>query len=166
MSLAWLLDFGGGCRAAVGEQHQVHLMHAPAVIELALTPGHARHALLWNDQCIPVLDIGAWLSHGARTADRRYLGVYMVPGQRAGSVQFGGLWMAQPPQRCQVEDDMAAALPAQPARWSDITCSCFDAGSGAVPILDLALVFGAALAQASGPLRSPLRSTRESMPAA
>ncbi|MFZ2652929.1 MAG: hypothetical protein WA210_22745 [Burkholderiaceae bacterium] len=142
MTAAWVLDFGSGLRAAVGEQHQVHLAYQPQdVFELPLTPRHARHAILWNDMCVPVLDLGAWLTQGSASTEQHTLGVYWVPGRPGDSMRFGALWLAKPPQRRLVDDSMAADLPAMPQRWAQISCSCFTDAAGAVPVLDLALVF-------------------------
>lgn len=151
MSGAWVLDIGAGLRAAVGESHQVHLMvEAPDVFELPLTPQHARHALLWNDECVPVLDLGAWLTAGQVATQRRYLGIHAYPGQEPRSVHYGGLWIEQPPQRRRVDDRMAADLPAHPPFWAPLVCSCFTDAAGAVPILDLARVFAQAPARTVG----------------
>jgi chemotaxis signal transduction protein len=144
---AWLLTLGD-CRAAVGVREQVHLMLEPEAAELAATPAHCRHVIFWNERCVPVIDLARWLSPTAAPLSRdrhRHLGVYAYQQSSQAPVEFGALWLARPPQRIEVDDAAAAALPAG-SRWDRIAEACFEDAAGAVPVLDLARIFSGALA--------------------
>lgn len=159
MTPAWLLDFGGGRRAAVGDLEQVQLLHEPECHDVPGTPRHARHVLLWSGRCVPVLDLAAWLDGASASRERsaRYLGIYAYdPPQHAESsigaepapaldAAFGALWLAQPPKRVLVHDDDAAPLPDDGRPWSRISLSCFTHDSVRVPIIDLRTIFSGAL---------------------
>jgi hypothetical protein len=59
------------------------------------------------------------------------------------------------PERIQVVDEQACALPGSPAAWHQVAISCFEhPDHGAVPILDLPRLF-------SGALAAPARATSD-----
>jgi hypothetical protein len=143
---AWLLTLGEH-RAAVGVREQVHLMLDPEAAELASTPAHCRHVIFWNDRCVPVMDLDRRLDPGGATSgagSHRHLGVYAYQSGAGMPVEFGALWLARPPQRIEVDDAAASALP--DARWGSIATACFKDAAGAVPILDLSRIFSGVLA--------------------
>lgn len=141
MSLAWILDFGAGRRAALAQRQQLHLVHAPQVQPLAFAPDCARDLLLWNGRCLPVLDFGAWYGTGS-TAARDLLGVYAYHDEAGGSHRLGALWLAAPPLRVEVDDAQACDLPPPCEGWRGFSLGCFrDERFGAVPIIDLARIF-------------------------
>lgn len=150
MSTAWVLDFGQGRRAAVAQRQQLHLMHTPEVQALAFAPVSAKHVLLWNGRCLPVLDFGSW--RGERpTADGNLLGVYAYTDPGGGSHRLGALWLSAPPVVAKVNDEQACELPTEREEWRGFSASCYhDERFGAVPIIDLARVFEAPPAPISG----------------
>jgi len=145
---AWILTLGD-VRAAVGVREQVHLMLEPEAAEVAATPAHCRHVIFWNGRCVPVMDLARWLAPLALSANvdrHRHLGIYAFQPEGSPEVDFGALWLARPPHRVQVDDAAAGSLPANSARWPAVAHGCFKDAGGAVPILDLAKIFSAALA--------------------
>jgi chemotaxis signal transduction protein len=143
---AWLLDFGGGCRAAVGLRQQLHLIHSPEVAEVPATPAHCAQVLFFAERCVPVFDIALWLGVDPSARNRRYLGVYAFRGERGEAPGCGALWLRAAPRRISVDDAQARALPEHNAsRWALISHACFADDAGAVPVLDLHRMFSAAL---------------------
>jgi hypothetical protein len=56
------------------------------------------------------------------------------------------------PERIQVADEQACALPGSPAAWHQVAIACFEhPDHGAVPILDLPRLFSGALAAHAWP---------------
>ena len=141
---AWVLDFGNGRRAAVAHSQQLHLELAPKVLPMLLAPRSARHLLLWNEHCLPVLDFGAWCDQGAgadESTARGLLSVYAYAG-KDGTHRLGALWLAQAPVRVDVDDARACELPQQLEQWRGLCTACFDDERfGAVPIVDLSRIF-------------------------
>lgn len=143
---AWLLDFGGGCRAAVGLRQQLHLIHSPEVADVTAAPAHCAQVLFFGERCVPVFDIGVWLGLDGSAGNRRYLGIYAFSGQRGEAAGCGALWLRAAPRRIRVEDAQARPLPQLYAsRWALISHACFADEAGAVPVLDLYRMFSAPL---------------------
>jgi hypothetical protein len=141
MSAAWVLDFGADRRAAVAQRQQVHLAHEPQTQALPFAPRAAQQLLLWNGHCVPVIDFGAWAGE-APTAKTGLLGIYAYLDQAQGTHQLGGLWLAAPPVRVEVDDALACELPSGREGWRSFSLSCFrDPRLGTLPIIDLAQVF-------------------------
>jgi len=144
---AWLLDVGGGCRAAVGLRQQVHLMHDPEVAAVPASPWHCTQVVFFGGRCVPVFDIGRWLGRDDAAGSRRYLGIYAFAAGPGHAPGFGALWLQAAPKRITVDDRQACPLPDQcTERWASIAHSCFADDSGAVPVLDLHRMFASALA--------------------
>jgi hypothetical protein len=147
MSGAWVLDLGGERRLAVALRQQLQLMHDPSTQLLAFAPPAANRLVLWNGQCVPVIDFGAW-ELGAptpRPGQPGLLGIYACGEGRHDAPRFGALWLAAPPVRVEVDDADACELPPRHAHWHAVACFR-DPRFGAVPIVDLSRIFGAARA--------------------
>ncbi len=137
---AWLLDFGEGCRAAVGTRVLVHLLDQPKVFGVPGTPGYCRRVTFWQDQCLPVMDVASRLGL-APQREPRFLAVACYREGDAEHSYFGALQLSAPPVAIHVADSAACALPDQPAAWHELAISCFDFQGSPVPILHLGRVF-------------------------
>jgi len=110
------------------------------------TAAHCCHVLRFDGACVPVMDLGRWLDGdasgtGIGKAGGGLVGVYGYKRRIGADFGYGALWLAAPPQRVDVDDLMAAALPRPDARWAGVACACFADTMGAVPVLDLAALF-------------------------
>ena len=149
---AWLLDFGSGCRAAVGLRQQLHLVHSPEVAEIPATPVHCAQVVFFGERCVPIFDLGLWLGRDGSAGERRYLGIYAFSGAPGEVPGCGAFWLRAAPRRIAVDDAQSRPLPERDTtRWALIAHSCFADDAGAVPVLDLHRMFSEPL-----PLPRPL----------
>ncbi len=139
---AWLLDFGGSCRAAVGTRELLHLVDTPATFPVPCTPDYCCRVVFWQERLLPVMDIAARLGAAPRSAP--FLAVVGYQHRRGESPQFGALTLASPPQQLAVSDEQACALPAQGGAWRELAVSCFEHQGVPIPVLNLSRIFTSA----------------------
>ncbi len=144
-STAWLLNLGGALRAAVGARQMLHTVDAPRLLEIPGTPPHCRQTLIWEDDILPVMDLGAWLDVPVAPGAPVFAGIAAYQQRPGAPAQYGALRLAGMPTRIQVDDDRACALPEQPTGWQRVAMSCFAHDGQAVPILNLSRIFSNAL---------------------
>lgn len=145
-SNAWLLNFGDGENAAVGERELLHLVPQPDLFEVPLAPGHCSRVLVWQNQVLPVWDVLAWLKPGTPAKDARLAAVVGYQSRRREPPQFGAMVLAEPPGRIRVSDSQACELPQGQACWAEIAISCFLHQEKPIAVLDLPQMFSGALA--------------------
>ncbi len=145
---AMVLDLGSGLRAAVSRDEMVQLVTAVPVRAVPRTPPHCRHALVWMERAVPLMDLRAFL---LRTAPEQQLTVPMAaivawqPAPREPA-HYTALRIETPPQIVAVGDDQACELPEDNPLWGDLAHACFAPHDGGrVPILDLTHIFSGAL---------------------
>lgn len=141
MTTAWILDLGHGRVAAVGEREQFHVVYDAQVIAVPFTPAHCRHAMLWANQPIPVVDLGVWVDGAPSRVDSGYLGVY---GYREGgdaAVRFGALWLSAPPRRATVADSCVISEPQPRTGLHQLCLAWFALQEATVAVIDLTAAF-------------------------
>jgi len=145
-STAWILALDDRLRAAVGERELIHLIEAPTLLEVPLSPYYCRRAILWNNLLLPAMDLAAWLRGREQPAqqERKLAGVVAYQPQM-GAAEYGVLLLSDIPARTHVSDTQACKLPEQPTGWRDLAISCFLDAETPVPILDLPLIFSGRL---------------------
>ena len=145
-STAWILALDDRLRAAVGERELIHLIEAPTLLEVPLSPYYCRRAILWNNLLLPAMDLAAWLRGREQPAqqERKLAGVVAYQPQM-GAAEYGVLLLSDIPARTRVSDTQACKLPEQPTGWRDLAISCFLDAETPVPILDLPLIFSGRL---------------------
>ncbi len=145
-STAWMLALDDRLRAAVGEHELIHLIEAPTLLEVPLSPYYCRRAILWNNLLLPAMDLAAWLRGREQPAqqERKLAGVVAYQPQM-GAAEYGVLLLSDIPARTHVSDTQACKLPEQPTGWRDLAISCFLDAETPVPILDLPLIFSGRL---------------------
>lgn len=137
---AWLLDFGDGIRAAIGERELFHLLYAPAAHALPRAPAHCARVIQWEGRILPLWDLNRCLDRDAAPAATSLVAIV---GYRDadGRTQFGGLSISAPPQRITADDAEACSLPEDRPAWQALTKSCFAKAAAPVPVLDLPAMF-------------------------
>lgn len=139
---AWILALDSVLRAAVGERELVHLIEAPTLLDVPLSPPYCRQVLVWNENLLPAMDLAAWLRPGEPVQCRWPLaGVFGYQTKPGAEPAYGALLLAGIPERARAADSQACALPKQPARWRTLAISCFKRGDHPIPILDLPHLF-------------------------
>lgn len=142
---AWLLNFGGGRRAAVGVRELVHIAYAPQLVAVPQTPPHCSRVLVEQERIVPAWDVAAWLGAAAPGRASSLAAIIGHQTNRRGPVTLGALLIAEPPVRITVGDEDACELPRTSARWRAISMSCVRYNGEPLPILDLRLMFSDAL---------------------
>jgi chemotaxis signal transduction protein len=145
ISTAWTLDFENGFRAAVGELEMVHLIQFPTLIDIPHSPFYCRHVLIWQENIIPVMDLGAWLNGHYGKFQQPLVGIFAYQERADTRLHYGALLLAAIPRRLRVSDEQACDLPTQPTGWKALAFSCFSEGDKALPILNLQHIFSGAL---------------------
>lgn len=148
-TMAWLMELDGQMRAAVGELEMVHVIQAPELFQVPLSPPYCGHVALWQEHILPLMDLPAWLNNRPERVEHTVAGIFAYQA-RAGEVpHYGALSLAATPLRISVNDELSCALPPQPPGWKRLALSCFTFNGQAVPILNLAVIFSGAFASTS-----------------
>lgn len=142
----WLLTFADGAQAVIGQRELIHLVHPPRTHEVPCAPPYCRHALAWEEDILPVFDVGRWANPDAPDIpDPSIAVVGFLPAEDSRQADHGGLLLASSPRLIDVDDAWACDLPAELQHWRPITCACFERDRGPLPILDLRRLFTADL---------------------
>lgn len=147
-TFAWLLNFGDGEVAAVGQRELLHLVPQSSTYEVPRTPRHCRRVLAWQNQLVPVWDILEWLRPGRSDGQAALAAVVGYQERRRQVPRFGALMLTEPPRRIEVCNSQACELDKGQSAWHGIAISSFrhEGASEPVPVLDLPLMFSAELA--------------------
>lgn len=140
-SAAWVLALAGQLRVAVGERELVHLIEAPTLLEVPLSPYYCRQVLVWNDIVLPAMDLAAWLQGQPVQRWLTLAGVFAYQRRPGTTLEYGALLLAGIPTRARVADEQACPLPEPPAKWRALAISCFQQDNQPIPILDLPTIF-------------------------
>lgn len=142
---AWLLDFGGGLHAAVGDLEMIHaLPDAPSLFAIPRSPDYCRQVLVWQGEVLPLMDVALRLA--ARPPSVNGSGSLIVitafqdhPG---AAPRHGALLLNTAPVRIRVNDTQACELPESQSVWGHLAIACFEhQDRGPVPVLDLRKLF-------------------------
>ena len=135
---AWLLDFGAGLRAAIGDRELFHILYQPPSHPVPRAADHCGRVIAWEGRLLPLWDLKRRLCGVTSEAD-----LVAVVGYRDadGATTFGALRVSTPPQRIKADDANACALPEGESGWRELSKSCFARDGSPVPVLDLASMF-------------------------
>lgn len=147
-AIAWLLNFGDGEVAAVGQRELLHLVPQSSTFEVPRVPRHCRRVLAWQNQLVPVWDILEWLRPGSAGKQAALASVVGYQSRRRQTPRFGALLLVEPPSRIEVCNSQACELDKNQLAWRGIAISSFrhDGIAQPVPVLDLPLMFSSELA--------------------
>lgn len=143
---AWLVHFGGGESAVIGERELLHLVPQPSLLAVPRTPAHCCRVMEWQNRLLPVWDVLEWLNPCAGGRDARLAAVVGYQLRRKEMPRFGAIMLEEPPSRVKVSDAQACELPAGRPGLRDIAISCFLHERRPVPVLDLPRMFSRSLA--------------------
>ncbi len=145
---ARILEYAQDCRIALPIHTTLEIVEE---IEIVPVPGAASHAvglLLWQEQWLPVVDLGRLLQEpglaaaSVVTEKPRYLLVLAyqrVPGQ---ALEYGAIVLPLLPETIFIGDDAACPLPDDNPLWPLISLSCFTYKDAPTPIVDTGRLFG------------------------
>lgn len=149
---AWLLPFGEGRHAAIGEYELVHIIPDWVRLQsIPLCPVHCHKVFMWQGQLIPVFDPQAWFrpqDTSAADATQDIIPIMCIVAYEDDkrTVGYGGIMLSALPFRTTVLDDQLCDYPDDNDRWSAIAVSCFsDSVGGQAPVLDLPRIFCSSL---------------------
>jgi chemotaxis signal transduction protein len=146
VSNGWLLYLNGGLRAAIGLRQMLYVLpDEPATYTVPKSPAYATRVLDWQGHLVPLIDLhvylygGGQLGSGAANSQAMVGVVACAMGSESEScTAFGAFLMSRAPDRIQVSDSQACALPDELATWVAVAASCFRHPLlGPVPVLDL-----------------------------
>lgn len=152
-AIAWLLNFGDGKLATLGERELLHLVPQAEFLEVPRVPRHCRRVLAWQNRVVPVWDVLEWLRPGSDHNDARLAAVAGYQFHRGQAPQFGALLLVEPPNRIEVCNSQACDLDEDQAAWRGIAISSFrhEGIPTPIPVLDLPLMFSTSLASSAAP---------------
>ena len=140
---AWLLDFGKGQFAAVGERELLHIVYQPRLHRVPQADAHCDCVMAWEGDFLPVWNLAAWFKCSKTTGSSGLAAVVGYADEDSGRTLRGVICIDLPPKRVNVRDEDACALP--DTRWERLATSCFLYETVRVPTLDLAAMFRARL---------------------
>lgn len=135
---AWLLDFGAGLTAAIGDRELFHILYRPESHPVPRAADHCGQVIAWEGRLLPLWDLKRRLGGAASEA-----GLVAVVGfhNAKGGTAFGALRLSTPPQRIEADDAYACELSEAQRGWRELSKSCFARDGQPVPVLDLASMF-------------------------
>lgn len=140
---AWLLDFGEGLLAAVGELEITHMLtDVPELFEIPLCPAYCKKVLVWQGKILPLMDIASRILDYSIDTSRHLVAIAAFQEYSGADVQHGALLLHAPPERISVDDSQACDLSNIQSSCRQFVLACFEhVNFGPVPVLDLYQVF-------------------------
>jgi chemotaxis signal transduction protein len=137
---AWILDFGQGLRAAVGAHEMSHVLTEAQLFNVPRCPDYCNEVIIWEDDILPILDVGSLLTGRKIERDHLLLGVAVYQSTDI-HITYVAMHLVELPQSIYVTDDQACDLPNYLELWRPLSISCFKYDDITLPIIDLALLF-------------------------
>lgn len=141
----WLLNFGEGRRAAVGEKELQEVLPEPELAMDISAPAHCRAQLEWRGHLLPVMDLAVVFGADPERKTGRWVTVVAYAEEEGDEIGFAALRLEEPPVVVHVNDDMSCPLPETSLRdyliWNFICLSCFRDGDRTVPVIEIARLF-------------------------
>ncbi|MEK7991899.1 MAG: hypothetical protein VSS52_012890 [Thiotrichaceae bacterium] len=137
---AWLLDFGQGLRAAVGAHEMSHILMEADIFNIPRCPIYCNEVIVWENEILPILDVGALLTGRQIERDNDLLGVavYQLTDIH---ITYVAMHLVDLPQSIYVMDDSGCPLPDYQEVWKPFAISCFKHEETTIPVIDLAFLF-------------------------
>lgn len=141
--VARLAEYGPGQLIALPPLVTYALVDNPVPLLVPRAANYAYGLLSWQRSYIPLIDLGALLSHGvAPTRQPRYALILAYrDGAQQGMLRFGAIALNRLPVSVAVSDESRCSLPSDSPLWPEIALSCFMHEEYAVPILDSTRLF-------------------------
>jgi chemotaxis signal transduction protein len=144
-ALACVLEYAPGAQIALPIHAGVELVEQPRVVPVPGMPYFCLGLLAWQGRQLPLIDFQVYLQEpGAALATRACSHVLVVAYQTAYGqpIEYGALCAPFLIRMIEVADNQQCPLPAGQPRWTGIAISCLMNQGQAVPVVDLARVFG------------------------
>jgi chemotaxis signal transduction protein len=141
-AVAWLLSFGDGLYAAIGDREMQYVIHSPLTTRIPASPFYCDQVMIWNNHLLPVFDLASWLTDGQQVCQSRLISVVAYRHKHQHTPHYAGLRLHKAPKRVKVYDEQACTLPEENTAWRKLAASSFKyLDDKHIPILDLQTVF-------------------------
>lgn len=137
---AWLLECGESLAVAVGDHEMVELLSSEHCQRVPGTPAHCSSVLVWQDDIVPVMDLGPLHDGAESPRDRTYQCLLHYQEAPNAALQLLALEVLRAPERIRVDDAQFCEFPREHADslLRGITLSCFTHHARPVLVLDIA----------------------------
>jgi len=142
--VAWILDFGGSVRVAIGELELIHLETQPKLFSVPKTPNYCQNVVIWQDTIVPAIDLGIALKGQVNAHETCYAAIVRYRTVANGPLAYAALLLAEIPVRMIINDSLACPLPNELIALKALAVSCFSLNGESIPIIELASVFSQA----------------------
>ncbi len=139
VSDAWLLETNHSLSIAIGDHEMVEYIHAPACFSVPGSPEYCNKVLSWQDNLVPVMDLGILLGQPAIEVGS-FTSLVAYQDQPRSPLQYLAIKVRSAPDKIRVDDSQVCELPK--GNGADLLMplclSCFTHEGQPVVILDIA----------------------------
>lgn len=137
---AWLLECGESLAVAVGDHEMVELVRSEHLHRVPGTPAHCASVLVWQNEIVPVMDLGPLHGGAESPRDNAYQCLLHYQEASGAALQLLALQVVRAPERIRVDDAQFCEFPREHehSRLRGITLSCFTHHARPVIVLDIA----------------------------
>jgi chemotaxis signal transduction protein len=139
VSDAWLLEPNDSLSIAIGDHEMVEYVQVPVSFPVPGSPGYCHHVLFWQDNLVPVMDIGVLLGQPAQDTSS-FMSLIAYQQQPGSPLQYVAVKVRTAPEKIQVDDAQVSELSKEISDGilMPVCLSCFSYGNRPVVILDIA----------------------------
>ena len=138
---AWVMKVNDSSYAAISQMELAHIINDPVFVRVPSSPGHCQNIIMWNDNVLPVVDLGQ-LGDAAGSRPRHNVVAVIIFRDTNNDLHHGGIALSSSPALEYVNNSQSCTIPNQARPLKDLTLACFTSEQGhQVPILDMTRLF-------------------------
>ena len=139
VSDAWLLEPSDSLLMAIGDHEMVEFVQAATSFPVPGTPDYCRHVVFWQNNLVPVIDMGVILGKPALDASA-FVSLIAYQQQPGSLLQHLAVKLITAPHKIRVDDAQVSEIPDEIGNslLMPVCHSCFIHGDRQVVILDIA----------------------------
>ena len=140
VSDAWLLEANDSLSIAIGDHEMVEFVQAAAIsFPVPGSPDYCGHVVFWQNNLIPVIDMGVLLGKPALDASA-FMSLVAYQQQPGSPLQYLAIKVTTAPEKILVDDAQVSEIPDELSNSLLMPAchSCFTHGDRSVVILDIA----------------------------
>lgn len=138
---AWIMKVNDSSYASISQRELAHIINDPVFIRVPKSPSHCQNIIIWNDNVLPVVDLGE-LYDAAGSPPRHNVVAVIIFRDNNNDLHHGGIALNSSPVLEYVNNSQSCTIPNQARPLEDLTLACFTSEQGhQVPILDMTRLF-------------------------